>query len=166
MFPPIFVCVSSLNSFTNYKFDDEYINKKFEFKGKILLGLVSFILLSLSYIISRYFMINIDLLNKLFFNSNSIFSIGIHKQIFLIFIISILLIIKNTKLFLKKLILLNFFICSAFIWVMELNGILIDDKFLINNYLNFDNLNFINIFYILLIEIIYYFWAFFLTKVT
>ena len=77
----------------------------------------------------------------------------------------ILLIMNKTKRFIKKLFLLNFFIICFVNWTIyffNLQGIeIFINKYISNNsYYEFNNLNIVNIFYLLIFEIIFYFWSF------
>ena len=44
--------------------------------------------------------------------------------------------------------------------VLHINKIIISDKFFINNYLPLENLNYINIIFLMTIESIYYLWSY------
>ena len=160
LFVPILVCLNSINKFTHYKFN--YLNKKNQFliKGKLLLIITAINIAILSILISNYVFINIDFMFKFFFNDNNLAAYYLDKQIFPILIISILLILKKTIVFLKKFILINFLTCSAFIWYSQINNILISENFLINKDLDIGNINSINTLSILAIEIGYYFWSY------
>ena len=157
---PLLVCVNSINKFTYYKFSKSNIINRIKIKGKSLLITALIPLITLSTIISNYIFINFDLFFKLFISNNYIFSIDIDKQLIFILIISILLIFRKTRLFMKKFILFNFFMISIFIWYSQLNNILINETFFINNFLYFRNTNFINILIFLSIETVYYLWSY------
>ena len=86
--------------------------------------------------------------------------LDVDKQIMFIFVFSILLTIKKTILIVKRFILTNFFICSLFIWYLQINKSLLDSKFLINNFSNVQNLNIINVCFVFLIELLFYFWSY------
>ena len=157
---PIIVCFNSINIFANYKFSSENINKKFLIDGKFLLFLVLICLLGLSILISNQFFINIDFILQIFFNHTDTLRLDVDKQIMFIFVFSILLTIKKTILIVKRFILTNFFICSLFIWYLQINKSLLDSKFLINNFSNVQNLNIINVCFVFLIELLFYFWSY------
>ena len=157
---PFLVCVNSINKFTYYKFSKSDIINRIKIKGKSLLITVLIPLITLSTIISNYIFINFDLFFKLFISNNYLFSIDIDKQLIFILIISILLIFRKTRLFMKKFILFNFFMISIFIWYSQFNNILINETFFINNFLYFRNTNFINILIFLSIETVYYLWSY------
>jgi len=74
------------------------------------------------------------------------------------------LIFKQTKILTKKLVLINFFLITLFIWYSQINNINIDNKFILNNYLKLDNSNFSNIIFLFIIEIIYFLWSFLSNK--
>ena len=159
LFVPILVYLNSINKFTHYKFSYINIKKNILIKGKSLIILTVLNIVMLSTLIYNYLFLNIDFI-VIFLNENNLSNYDIDKKIFFIFIISILLILKRTLVFLKKIILINFLTCSAFIWYSEINNIILYDKFFINKYLNFENINIINILFILTIEIVYYLWSY------
>ena len=74
-------------------------------------------------------------------------------------IISILLLLKKTKLFIKKIVLINYFIASIIIWYLKVNNILFTIPYL-NNFFKFESFNFANIFFLLSVEILYYLWSY------
>ena len=111
-------------------------------------------------ILIDYILINIDFVSQIFFNFNNNLNLELDKIFIFMFTISILLIVKKTNKLLKKIILLNFFICSLFIWFLQTNKLFKIDNFLINNYLNTDNLYLINIAFICLLEIMFYLWSY------
>ena len=80
-------------------------------------------------------------------------------------LICILLILKSTRILIKKIILINFFVISLIIWHLQIiNGFEIykfyikDNLFLEN--ISFVNFNFINIIFLFFIEEIYYLWSY------
>jgi hypothetical protein len=79
---------------------------------------------------------------------------------FFIFLISILLIIKKSRFLLKKLILINFILISLYLWHFQINNINVDDQFRIYRYFRLNDLNLINIFILLAIEISFFTWSF------
>ena len=77
----------------------------------------------------------------------------------------IFLIINKTKIILKKLFLLNFFIICFINWSIFFLNLLGIETFINKNisnysYYEFNNLNILNIFYLLIFEIFYYLWSF------
>ena len=158
---PFLTCINSINKFTYYKFKKNNINTNNFIKGKSLLLVAGVTLIILSSFIYIYISLNLDLIFKLFINSD-VYYIDNNKIILFIFTFSLILLFKKTKIFLKRLILLNFLITSISIWYIEVNNIILDDKLFIYNYLNnVDlNLNYINIIFLLTIECLYYFWTF------
>ena len=60
----------------------------------------------------------------------------------------------------KKIILINFFIISCFIWYLQISNTQLTDSLLNINFFRFENINFINILFLLFIEILYYFWSY------
>ena len=80
------------------------------------------------------------------------------KQI--INVIAILLIFKKSRIIFKKLILGNFILISFYIWYVQINSINVDDQFHIYRYFGSNNLNLINVFILVGIEITYFTWSF------
>ena len=157
---PSLVIINSLNRFTYYKFNNKKINHKFDISGRLLFFIVFTVLLILSIIISSYFIINLRLFFNIFFSDNKfLINFDINKQILFVVIISILLLFKNIKLFIKKIIFINYLIISIIIWYSDINNLVLNDGFLIN-ILKFENLNFINLLFLLSIEIFYYLWSY------
>ena len=161
---PFIVYYNSLNIFTFYKFDSDKYNKKFDINGKILLLFLILILVLFSKLIYNYFLINIDFLFQIFFKYNDKLTFELDIEIISIFIISILLIIKKTNILLKKFILANFLASSLFIWSLNINKTLTTSELLINKFFDFENLNLINIIFIVLLEIMFYFWTYISNK--
>ena len=158
---PIFVCLISLNSFTYYKFINEKIKNSSVLSGKLLFITTFIVLFSLSSIISSYIFTNINLfLNAFIKTNNDIIQFYNDKNLFLILLISILLIFKRGKLFIKKTILINFFIFSIIIWFSKVNNIFLINQFPFNNILIFENINYINVLYLLIFELFYYIWSY------
>ena len=77
-----------------------------------------------------------------------------------IFIISILLIFKKSRFLLKKLILVNFILISLYLWHLQINNINIDYQFHIYRYFGLNDLNLINIFILVALEISFFTWSF------
>ena len=101
---------------------------------------------------------------NLVFNKSSIFQDTILKSISLVFIISIFLILRRSRIFLKKLILLNFFIFSFLLWNSHINSIFISGSLIGTRFFNQYNINFINILYISFIELLFYILSFLSSK--
>ncbi len=157
---PFFISLYSLNNFTYYQFNIKKYRNNEVIKGKTLFSLIILIIIPLSILIANYLYINIDLIIKLFVDSSFLPQLSIYQNSYIIFIITILLIFKQTRVLLKKLMLINFFLITLYIWYSQINNIYIDDDFLIKNYLKVDNSNFINVIYMFGIEITYYLWSF------
>ena len=157
---PVLISLYSLNNFTYYQFNIKGFKKNKVINGKTLLTLVLLTLIALSIIIANYIYINLDLITNLFGGSIFLPNIRITKPVYIIFLITIFLIFKQTRIIVKKLVLINFLTISIFIWYSEINNINIDNNFVLNNYLKLDNSHFINIIFLFLIEIIYYLWSF------
>ena len=83
----------------------------------------------------------------------------LHLSLF-IFLISILLIFKKSRFLLKKLILINFIFISLYLWHLQINNINVDDQFHIYRYFGLNDLNLINIFILVTIEISFFSWSF------
>ena len=157
---PSIICLNSLIYFTYYKFDNNKNISKKTIKGKTLLFLVTINLIFLSYLIVNYLYINFDLLSNLFFEGIKLQQPdNIHLCLF-VFLIAILLIFKKSRLLFKKLILINFILISFFIWHLQVNNIKVDDQFHIYRYFGLNNLNLINVFILVTIEIYYFIWSF------
>ncbi len=157
---PSLICLNSLNNFTYYKFNKNEINTKKIIKGKALLFLVAVILIFLSYLIADYFYINFDLLTNLFIKDIKLKQPDVIQLSIFMFFISLLLIFKKSRLLFKKLILVNFILISFFIWYLQINNIKLDDQFYIYKYYALDNINLINVFILITIEISYFIWSF------
>ena len=157
---PSLICLYSLNNLTNYNFDKNKINSKNIITGKALLIVVTVNLIFLSYLMVDYFYLNFDILNNLFFEGINLKPPDTFYSSFFIFIIAILLIFKRSKIFLKKVILVNFIFVSFLIWYVQINNIKIDGQFYFYKYYFLDNINLINIFILIAIEITYFIWSF------
>ena len=157
---PSLISLNSLNNFTYYKFNKNKINSKKIIKGKALLFLVVISLIFLSYLIADYFYINFDLINNLFLEGIKLQQPDIFQLSIFIFFIAVFLIFKKYKFFLKKLILVNFILISFLIWYLQINNIIIDDQFHIYKNYALDNINLINVFNLITIEIFYFIWSF------
>ena len=157
---PSLICLNSLNYFTYYKFDRHEINSKKIIKGKTLFLLVSFNLILLSYLIANYLYMNFNLMTNLFNEGFELQKPDILQFIFFIFLISIFLIFRGSRLLLKKLVLVNFILISFFIWYLQINNINVDDQFYFYRYFGLNNINLINVFTLIFIEISYLMWSF------
>ena len=114
----------------------------------------------LSILISRYIFINFKIiLNFFLINNEYLVQFDIDKQILFLVIITILLIFEKTKFFIKKIILTNFFIFSIFNWYLLINNSSINE--VIPFYIfKFGNINFVNIVFLLAIEMMFYLWSY------
>ena len=157
---PCLVCLNSLNNYTHYKFKKNKFYSKKVIKGKPLLILVAINLILLSYLIADYIYINIDLISNLFFVGIKLTQPDNLQLSLLILLIAILLIFKKSRLLFKKLILVNFILISFYIWYLQINNINVDDKFHIYRYFGLNDLNLINVFILVAIEISYFMWSF------
>ena len=157
---PSLITLNSLNNFTDYKFNNYKINSKNIIKGKALFFLVAITLIFLSYLITDYLYINFDIINNLFFEGIKLQQPNFSQLSFIIFFISILLIFKKSRIFLKKLILVNFMLISFLIWHLQISNIRIDNQFHIYKYYSIDNISLINVFILIFIEIAYFTWSF------
>jgi len=157
---PSLVCLNSLKNYTYYKFNKKNINSKNIIKGKRLLLLVAINLIFLSYFIADYLYINLDLIFNLFLEEINVPKPDILQLSIFIFLISILLIFKKSRFLLKKLILVNFILISLYLWHLQIKSINADDQFHIYRYFGFNDLNLINLFILVAIEISFYTWSF------
>jgi len=155
---PSLVYINSLKNYTYYKFNK--IQNIKVIKGKRLLFLVAINLIFLSYLIADYIYINFDLILNLFLEGINVPKPDIPQLIFFIFLISILLIFKKSRFLLKKIILVNFILISFYLWHLQVNNINIDDQFYIYRYFGLNDLNLINLFILVAIEISFYTWSF------
>ena len=156
---PILISLYSLNNFTYYKFNKNN-NSKSLIRGRVLFVLVALNLIILSYLMTDYFYINIDLIFNLFQEEIKLQQPNYFQVCFLVLFFSILLIFKKFRIFFKKLILVNFILISFFIWYMQINNIKIDDQFHLYRYYLLDDINLINILLLISIEITYLIWSF------
>ena len=157
---PSLVYVNSLKNYTYYNFTKDKIHSLKIIKGKRLLFLVAINLIFLSYLIADYIYINFDLIFNLFLEGINEPKPDIPQLIFFIFLISILLIYRKSRVLLKKIILVNFILISFYIWHLQINNISIDDQFHIYRYFGLNDLNLINLFILVAIEISFYTWSF------
>lgn len=157
---PSLVYVNSLNNYTYYSFSNDKNHSIKIIKGKRLLFLVAINLIFLSYLIADYIYMNFDLIINLFLEGINVPKLDIPKLSFYIFLISILLIFKKSRFLLKKIILVNFILISLCLWHLQINNISVDDQFHIYRYFGLNDLNLINLFILVAIEISFYTWSF------
>jgi len=157
---PSLVYVNSLKNYTYYKFNKDKIHSIKIIKGKRLLFLVVINLIFLSYLIADYIYINFDLIINLFLEGINVPKPDIPQLSFFIFLISILLIFKKSMFLLKKIILVNFILISFYLWHLQINNIIVDDQFHIYRYFGLNNLNLVNLFILVSIEISFYTWSY------
>jgi len=157
---PLLICLNSLNNNTYYKFNKNNINIKNSIKGKSLLFLVAINLIVLSYLTIDYVYINFDLVSNLFLEGFDLQRPDIFQLSLLILMIATLLIFKKFRVLYKKFILGNFIFISFYIWYLQINNIIIDNKLNIHKYFGLNNLNLINVFILVAVEISYYSWSF------
>jgi len=157
---PSLVCLNSLKNYTYYKFNKDKIHSIKIIKGKRLLFLVVINLIFLSYLIADYIYINFDLIFNLFLEGINVPKLDIPQFCFFIFLISIFLIFKKSRFLLKKIILVNFILISLYLWHLQINNISVDDQFHIYRYFDLNDLNLINLFILVAIEISFYTWSF------
>ena len=161
LFVPILVIINSLNKFTYYKFN--FLKKniyKHDISGKSLLSITLVISGLISILISRYIFINLKIfINLIISNNGYLVQFDTDKQILFVVIISILLLFEKTKFIIKKITLTNFFIISIISWYSQINNFSL--KEVIPFYiLKFGNINFLNIVFLLSIEIMFYLWSY------
>jgi len=157
---PSLVYLNSLKNYTYYNFAKDKIHSIKVIKGKRLLFLVAINLIFLSYLIADYIYINFDLILNLFLEGINVPKTDIPQFSFFIFLISILLIFKKSRFLLKKIILVNFILISLYLWHLQISNISVDDQFHIYRYFGLNELNLINIFILVAIEISFYTWSF------
>jgi len=157
---PSLVCLNSLKDYTYYNFNKNKIDSNNLIKGKSLLILVAINLVLLSFLIANYLYINLDLIFNLFLEGINVPKPDIPYLSFFIFLISILLIFKKSRFLLKKIILVNFILISLYLWHLHINNISVDDQLHIYRYFGLNDLNLINLFILVAIEISFYTWSF------
>ncbi len=157
---PSLACLYSLKNYTFYSFNKKQTQSKKIIKGKRLFFLVAINLIFLSYFIADYIYINLDLIFNLFLEEINVPKPDIPQLCFSMFFISILLIFKKSRFLLKKLILVNFILISLYLWHLQINNISVDDQFHIYRYFGLNDLNLINLFILVSIEISFYTWSF------
>tara|TARA_B100000530_G_scaffold184580_1_gene116894 strand:+ start:224 stop:838 length:615 start_codon:yes stop_codon:yes gene_type:complete len=157
---PSLVSLNSLKNYTYYNFNKNKIHSKKIIKGKRLLFLVAINLIFLSYLIADYIYINFNLIFNLFFEGINVPKQDLLQFSFFIFLISIFLIFKKSRFLLKKIILVNFILTSLYLWHLQINNIIVDDQFYIYRYFGLNDLNLINVFILVSIEISFYTWSF------
>jgi len=122
-------------------------------------------LLLLTFFLSNYIIIFIDLLFKLINEFNLNLNIEIIPNQFLFFLVISCLLINRSKIFIKKLILFIFLFISIMIWLTNNNTLTLDYDFFYNhnillNSFEVKNINILNIINLLLIEVTFYFWSY------
>ncbi len=157
---PSLVCLNSLKNYTYYNFNKNKIHSKKIIKGKSLLFLVAINLIFLSYFIADYLYINFDLIFNLFLEGINLPEPDNLQLSFFIFLISIFLIFKKSRFLLKKIILVNFILISLYLWHLQINNIIADHQFHIHRYFGLNDLNLINLLFLVSIEISFYTWSF------
>jgi len=157
---PSLVCLNSLRCYTYYDFNKNNIYGKNIITGKRLFFLVVINLIFLSYFIADYIYINFDLIFNLFFEEINLPKPDIIQLSFFILLISSLLIFKKSRFLLKKIILVNFILISLYLWHIQINNINLDGQFHIYKYFGLNDLNLINLFILVAIEISFYTWSF------
>ena len=157
---PLLICLNSLNNNTYYKFNKNSIYIKNSIKGKSLLFLVAINLIFISYLTIDYIYINFDFISNLFLEGFDLQKPDIFQLSSFTLIVTILLIFKKFRVLYKKLILGNFIMISFYIWYLQINNIIVDDKFNIHRYFGLNNLNLINVFILVAVEISYCSWSF------
>ena len=103
---------------------------------------------------------NFDLLFNLFLEGINVPKHDMQELSFFIFLISILLIFRKSRVLLKKIILINFILISLYLWFLQINNISFDDQFHIYSYFGLNDLNLINLFILVAIEISFYTWSY------
>jgi hypothetical protein len=156
---PFLIGLNSLNNYTYYKFNKKHNTRKKTIRGRTLLFLVAINLIFLSFLITKYLYINFDFVCSLFLEGIKL-EPDIYQLCSFILLISTLLIFKKSRLLFKKLVLINFILISFFIWFSQINNINVDDQFHIYRYFGLKDLNLINLFILVFIEISFYTWSF------
>jgi len=103
---------------------------------------------------------NFDLISNLFFEGFNLQKPDILQFTLLMTLIVFLLIFKKSRALFKKLILGNFILISFYICYLQINNINVDDQFHIYRYFGLNNLNLINVFILVALEVSYFTWSF------
>jgi len=157
---PSLVFLNSFRCYTYYDFNKNNIYSKNIITGKRLFFLVAINLIFLSYFIADYLYINFDLIFNLFFERINLPKPDNIQLSFFILLISSLLIFKKSRFLLKKIILVNFILISLYLWHIQISNINVDDQFHIYKYFGLNDLNLINLFILVAIELSFYTWSF------
>ena len=157
---PSLISLNSLNNYTYYKFNKNKIYSKKIIKGKALFLLVATNLIFLSYLIADYILINFDFVCNLFLKGIKFQQPDFSQLSIFILLISVLLIFKKYRILFKKLILINFIMISFYIWFLQVNNINFDNHFHIYKYFGLNNINLVNVFILVAIEISFFTWSF------
>ena len=161
LFFPFLVNFYSINKFTFYRFQRLSNNKTIYLNSKYILLIVSFVLITLSVLVSEYIFLAFDYIIKIFLNNNQIYQLTIYQKFIIYILIGLISVINKTKYILKKFILLIFILFSSAIWYSYTTHIIFNQNLYADyKYLNYGNLNYVNIVFLSFIEIIYYAWSF------
>ncbi len=161
---PSLICLNSLNNYTYYKFNKSIIYSKKSIKGKSLLFLVVINLIFLSYTTIDYAIINFDFICNLFLKGLNFQRPDPFQLSLCMFLVAIILTLKKSRTLFKKLILGNFVLISFYIWFIQINNINVDHHFQIKRYFGLNNLNLINVFILVAVEIYYFTWSYISNK--
>ena len=159
---PIIVSFYSLSELTYYKFDEVKTSKII--KGKSLLLLILSLLVTFSFLIINYFYFNFNLVSNIFLDRSFFLNINYLSNIYFILITCILLIFRKSRIFIKKLVLINFVIFSLVIWHSEINNLINNNYISTINNAYLENLNYINVLFLFSIELINYVWSYISNK--
>ncbi len=161
LFPFIIILISNTN-FTNYSFSENKIRNKYV---KNLSFIVISNLLFLTFLLTQYINVFINLIFQLISNFGLNIGNDYIPEKFIFLIILVLLLFKSTKLIIKRLFLLVFSFISILVW-LDINNILILDynyflsRLSTPNFFEFNNVNLLNILLLFLIEICFFFWSY------
>ena len=156
---PLIIINNSLSNFFDYKFNsNKHKTKKLKYFGSIVI----FTILIKSILIIRYFIYSLNYFIPQI-DLNIYFDLKL--KFLLLIIVMILLLIKRTQKYIKKILLLNFFLICLINWYnyfINIQGIeIFINKYISNySYYEFHNVNTLNIFYLYFFEILYYLWSF------
>ena len=157
---PIILFFYSLKNFTDYQFNinnGNDLTKGFRYLSYIIFP----ILLILSTVIIKYYAYLFSIINNQIFNLLKFTNL----QLIFILIFSVLLLIKQTKKFIKKLYLIYYLINFSIYWTINSYPLNISNIFRNDQYINqfvANNLDFdyINIIYLFILEILYFLWSY------
>ncbi len=160
LFPTIIFFVSN-EKFLSYKFNNQENNNNV--KNLTLIVICNLLLLSI--LISKYIIAFLNLSLQFVNKYNLNYSIGSNISVFINLLIIFLLLFYRSRIFIKRLTLVVFFLISISLWLATNNMIDLDysnfyNQTIFYNLVDIKYINIINISSLFLIEITYYLWSY------